>query len=46
MEKIGRSQLCWDVEEGGAKMIDLKQYSLALQFKWAKNLFEKNYKPA
>ena len=27
-------------------MIDLKQYSLALQFKWVKNLFDKNYKPA
>ena len=45
-EKIGRSQLCCDVEAGGAKMIDLKQYLLALQFKWAINLFDKSYKPA
>ena len=25
-EKIGRSQLCCSIEEGGAKMIDVKQY--------------------
>ena len=42
-EKIGRSQLCCDVEEGGAKMIDVKQYLMALKFKWIYKLFNENY---
>ena len=45
-EKIGRSQLCCDIEEGGAKRIDIKQHSLALQFKGVIRLFNNNYASA
>ena len=42
-EKIGRSQLCCSVEEGGAKMIDVKQYLTALKFKWIFKIFNENF---
>ena len=45
-EKIGRSQLCCDIEEGGAKMIDIKQHILAPQFKEVVRLFDNNYTSA
>ena len=45
-EKIGRSQLCCDIEEEGAKMMDLKQHILALQFKGVVRLFDNNYTSA
>ena len=31
-EKIGLSQLCCDVKEGGGKMIDIKLYVISLRF--------------
>ena len=34
MEKKCRSKLCCNVEYGKAKIIDMKQYLLALKFKW------------
>ena len=42
-EKIGRSQLCCEIEQRGAKMIDIKQYILALKFKWVNRLIDKSY---
>ena len=45
-EKIGRSQLCCDIEEEGAKMMDIKQHILALQFKGVVRLFDNNYTSA
>ena len=42
-EKIGRSQLCCEIEQGGAKMIDIKQYILALKFKWVSRLIDESY---
>ena len=42
-EKMRRSQLCCDIEEGGAKMIDIKQHILALQFKGVVRSFDNNY---
>ena len=45
-EKIGRSQLCCDIEEGGARMIDIKQHILAPQFKGVVRLFDNNYTSA
>ena len=42
-EKIGRSQLCCSIEEGGAKMIDVKQYLTALKFKWISRIFDENF---
>ena len=42
-EKIGRSQLCCSIEEGGAKMIDVKQYLIALKFKWIFKIFNENF---
>ena len=44
-EKIGRSQLCCDIEEGGVKMTDITQHILALQFKGVVRLFDNNYAP-
>ena len=41
--KIGRSQLCCDIEKEGAKMIDIKYHVLALQFKGVVRLFDNNY---
>ena len=41
-EKIETSQLCCDIEEGGAKMINIKQHILALQFKRVVRLFDNN----
>ena len=32
---------CCSIEEGGAKMIDLKQYLTALKFKWILELLMK-----
>ena len=32
-EKVGRWQLCCDIVDGEAKMIDINQHMLALQFK-------------
>ena len=43
MGKIGRSQLCCSIEEGGAKMIDVKQYLTALKFKWIFRIFNENF---
>ena len=31
--KISKSKLCCNIEDGGAKLIDIKQYFLALKFK-------------
>ena len=42
-EKIGRSQLCCDVKEGGGKMIDIKQYVLSLRHNFIFKLFDNNY---
>ena len=42
-EKIGRSQLCCDVKEGGGKMIDIKQYVLSLRHNFIFKLFHNNY---
>ena len=42
-EKIGRSQLCCDVKEGGGKMIDIKQYVLSLRHNFIFKLFDSNY---
>ena len=42
-DKIGRSQLCCSIEEGGAKMIDVKQYLTALKFKWIFKIFNENF---
>ena len=33
-EKTGKSQLCWDITEVGAEMIDLKALLLSLKVKW------------
>ena len=46
MGKIWRSQLCCDIDEGGAKMIDIKQHIFALQFKGVVKLFDNNYSSA
>ena len=45
-EKIGRFQLCRNIEEGEAKMMDIKQHMLALQFKVVVRLFDNNYTSA
>ena len=42
-EKISRSKLCCNIEDGGAKMINVKQYFLALKFRWIGKLFNKDY---
>ena len=42
-EKVGRSQLCCDVKEGGGKMIDIKQYVLSLRHNFIFKLFDNNY---
>ena len=42
-ELIGRSQLCYEVEQGGAKIIEIKQYILALKFKWVNRLIDESY---
>ena len=42
-EKISRSKLSCSIEEGGAKMIDIKQYFLALKFRHIGKLFNKDY---
>ena len=42
-EKIGRSQLCCSIEEGGAKMIDVKQYLTAMKLKWTFRIFNENF---
>ena len=42
-EKISRSKLSCSIEEGRAKMIDKKQYFLALKFRHIGKLFNKNY---
>ena len=42
-EKISRSKLCCNIEDGGAKMIDVKQHFLALKFRWIGKLFNKDY---
>ena len=42
-EKVGRSQLCCDVKEGGGKMIDINHYVLALRFNFIFKLFDNNY---
>ena len=42
-KKIGRSQLCCSIKEGGAKMIDVKQYLTALKFKWIFKIFNENF---
>ena len=41
--KIGRSQLCCHVKEGGGKMIDINQYVLFLRFNLIFKLFNNNY---
>ena len=42
-EKISRSKLCCDIEDGGNKVIDVKQYFLALKFRWIGKFFDKDY---
>ena len=42
-EKIGRSQLCCSIEEGRAKIIDVKQYLTALKFNWIFIIFNENF---
>ena len=42
-EKIGRSQLCCSIEEGEAKMIDVKQYLTVLKFKWIFKISNENF---
>ena len=41
-EKISRSKLSCSIEEGGAKMIDIKQYFSALKFRHIGKLFNKD----
>ena len=42
-EKIGKSQSCGEMEQDGANMIDIKQFILALKFKWVNRLLNKSY---
>jgi len=46
MGKIGRAILCNNISEGGAKMIDIKQYLLTLKFKWLHKFFDDDYSAA
>ena len=42
-KKINRSKLCCNIEDGRSKMIEVKQYFLALKFRWIGKLFIKDY---
>jgi len=42
-EKIERAILCNNIREGRAKIIDIKQYLLALKFKWIHKFFDDDY---
>ena len=35
--------LCCSIEEGGSKLIDVKQYLTALKFKWIFRIFNENF---
>ena len=40
-KKISRSKFCCNIEDRGAKMIDVKLYFLALKLRWIGKLFNK-----
>ena len=40
-EKISTSKLCCNIEDGGAKRIEVKQSFLVLKFRWIGKLFNK-----
>ena len=43
LEKIGRSQLCCNVKEGGDKMVGINQYVLSFKFNFIFKQFDNNY---
>ena len=45
-ENVAWWQLCCDIVDGKAKMIDIKQHMLRLQFKAVVKLFDQNYTAA
>ena len=40
-EKISKSKLCCNIEDGGSKMINAKQYFFNLKFRWNCKVFDK-----